>query len=149
MICTSKLREELGLAWHMWPGMVGFCPWQLHHNSKEGRTGDSLNRRGESRQNRDDRHHFTRVIKVKANQWVFTSQHHNFHFKTHVPSTRCRFPAGLRPWESVTHPHSKADCHLLAMRGNLAPRPGLQLQVPSQALGVLGPGRLLSQRAPG
>lgn len=60
---------------------------------------------------------------------------------------RCRRLAGLRLWESVTHPHSEAGYHLLPTRGNLAPMSGLCLWAPSLLLGVLGLGKLLSQRA--
>lgn len=85
-----------------------------------GKRQVSLNTRGERRPNRDNRHHPTKVIKVKANQPVFTSQHHNFHARAPVPFTRFGLPTDLGPWDS---------CHPPTLRGRLPPasykrRPG-------------------------
>lgn len=131
---------------------------QLQQDPKEGRTNDILNRNRERcKTDQNDRGHFTGVSNVKDSHCIFMAsslhlpwvfQHHNFHSKVHFPP-QCRLLASSRPWESATHPDSGAGCHLLPTRGNLAPRPGLWLWAPSQALGVLGLRRLLSQRASG
>lgn len=123
----------------MWPERAGFCPRQLHQNPKEGippTEGVKGHKPG-----RDDRGHFVRVSQVKVSHSVFKC--HNFHFRARpLPGD-----PGFRPWESVPRPDSEAGCHLLPTRGKPAPRPGLRLWAPSQALGVLGLGRVLSQRA--
>lgn len=85
-----------------------------------GKRQVSLNTRGERRPNRDNRHHLTKVIKGKANQPVFTSQHHNSHARAPVPSTNVGFLWILDHGTLVTHLHFEAGCHLLPTRGDLA-----------------------------
>ena len=107
-----------------------------------GKRQVSLNTRGERRPNRDNRHHLTRVIKVKAHQPVPTPQFPCQGSRAiHAMRASCRSQTmGLL---SPTYtPRQAATC-------SLQEATWLQLWAPSQALGVREPGRLLSQRAPG
>lgn len=102
----------------------------------------SLNTRGERRPNRDNRHHLTRIIKVKANQPILTPRFPcQGSLAIHAMRASCRsWIVGLL---SPTYtPRQAATC-------SLQEATWLHLWAPSQALGVRGPGRLLSQRAPG
>ena len=120
----------------MWPGMVGFCPWELHHNPKEGR----------------DRWVSIREVKGGPTEIIDTTSQR---LSRGRPTNRSSPPNTTIPMPRLpSHPPTWASYGSRTM-GLLSPTYTLRqaatcfLQEATWLQGVRGPGRLLSQRAPG